>query len=461
MNSFEELRYPWSNALEFLSGSYWAELAAIHLTLGWIFIGWLLLRVNINSKLPAEFRLSVLYFSLTVFTNPAFNMLGLNVNEIFGLLALFVFFLKGHIPNGRNVSQVVASLFLVFLISFLHVLLGVFIYPDLLPDANSVITKLAINCKIAVLAVNLLIVGISLRRGVGLNALMQLCLMSATFGLWMYLVQILVALFGTLPYGTYLDAGFAGVPSFGSVSIERGHFGKFMASYFPFFLFALIVWRSYFLFYLYCVVSIVNISASSQVFFVFSLVLAAGIFRRDISYRHFAFIVAGLIASFVLIVLNWAVFEGVVEKIIRIAVKGDETDGGGRSVGTLLAYLQAYPLGIGFSGSTLRTAPGLAEINSGFFAFISQYSFLSPFVVLGYMFLMFRTARRGLKGGSLERCFVVGVLLSPLIFFVEILWFMPMIWLCFEIIHSQTRTDRLRVGFEKREARSLSKVNLC
>ena len=389
-----------------------------------------------SSQFTLEFRLAVLYFALTVFTNPAFNQGALNINEILGVLALIVVLVKGRMKLGCGASPLSQGLLLVFAASLLHVLVTWLIYPNLLPNLGIFITKLAINFKILVLAGNLAIVGGLLSRGLGMDILIRTCLAAGTFALLMYLVQIAVSRTGTWPYGTFIDAGFVGIPSFGSVSIERGHFGKFMTPYYPFFLYALIVWQARWRFALFFIIMSINFSASSQIFFLCSLLITILMFRHKLGIVPYV----GLILLVMLMIVYRDVFEGIIEKVYLLAIVGDESQGGGRSFGLFVQYLQAYPFGIGYSGSTLRTAPMLPEINAAHFALVTQYSGLALPIVIGFAMLIFKAARTGLHSDTLGRCMMVGVLMLGIIFFTDILWFVPMMWLSMEIVFSQANS---------------------
>jgi len=379
-----------------------------------------------------EFRLAILYFSLTVFNNPSFNIVGLSPNEIFGSAAILVAIIKGGNYFKRHASLVVIGLFIAFTASALHALMAALVYPDLTPDFATIILKIAVNLKILVLAGNLFIIGIELKRGVGLSELIRSILASGTFALLIYMVQIFIFSIGIVPYGTYFDAGFIGIPSFGSVSIERGHFGKFITPYFPFFLYAFIAWKTKWRFLLYLVVGAINFSASSIFFFLYGLFLSGLFFYRSWSRRNF-FAISFFVITSVMLLLSYSnIYEGIVEKIITIAVQGDESQGGGRSFGLFLEYINAYPFGMGYSGSTLRTAPLLPEINAAYFAFLAQYSLLSFPLLFGFAFIWLNAIRLG-SNQLIYRCFNIGVLMAPIIFATDILWFLPLIWLSMEI----------------------------
>lgn len=435
----EENRYPWENAIDFWQGAYWAQIESLHLVLATFFIGYISYKTILKSNLQLEFRLAILYFSLTVFNNPAFNIVGLHPNEFFGVLALLVVVSKGRLLHGKKSSIAVIGVFFTFLITAIHALVIALVYPNLLPDLGTAFLKIAVIFKIFVLAGNLAIVGAEIKNENNLTIVISNCLLAGTFALLMYVVQIFVIANGALPYGTYLDAGFIGLPSFGSVSIERGHFGKFMAPYFPVFLYALVKWKAKFQFLLYCLIGIINFSASSQFFFLCALFLTGILFFQALNIRG---LIGTLVMSTLMIIflsLNWNVFEAIIDKVVSIAIQGDESQGGGRSFGLFVQYILSYPLGMGYSGSTLRTAPDLPEINAAYYAFIAQYSFISIPLIVGFFYIL----KRAIKINSnllINRCFNVGVLMAPIIFFTDILWFVPLIWLSIEINLSVNRS---------------------
>ncbi|MGE0114274.1 MAG: hypothetical protein AB7T07_05255 [Steroidobacteraceae bacterium] len=440
-DNLEETRYPFNNFLEFIGGGYWQQTGAIHLFLGWVFIIALTISFLRTRKYPLHFRTATLYFALTIFTNPAYDFAGLKINEIFGIFSIAVSTITRNrqSPLFSPKSPIVLGLLAVFLVGALHNLLVAFIYPELNPDAKVVITRTAVNLKILTLAVNLLIVSHTLKQRTGIGFLLKTLVISGTFGLAMYLLQGVVLLFtGIFPYGTFLDAGFIGIPTFGSVSIERGHFGKFMAPLFPFFLYCQMIYRWRLPFYLLIFVACINFSSSSQTFFLAFGLLAIWLFRSKFTHGYASIgIVLLAVAISTFVIIYWKAFFAVGVKIWELAFVGDESTGGGRSIGTFSQYIEKYPFGIGYSGSTLRTAPGLPEINAAHFAFFAQYSLLAIPIIFSFLWLVLRTiriAKAQRTNVALTRNMIIAVLGSCLIFAADILWFIPTIWLAYEII---------------------------
>lgn len=440
---FEDLvekRYPFDNCIDFFAGGYWLHIEALHLTLGWLFIGFLIFRL-ICENISLSLKLSVLFFSLVIFSNPAYDLGGFRLNELFGILAVIFSLVLTRTPKISVASPVVRSILIIFIIGILHGLLVSVIYPDLNRNLATGFIRIAVNLKVLVVALNLAIVSSYLKKGLGLNILLKSIVVAGTFALTMYLLQgIVLVSFGTLPYGTFIDAGFIGFPSFASTSIERGHFGKLMTPLFPFFFYAMLAWGWWWCFVLFTFIFLINFSASAQVFFASFILIALYRFMFLFKRKSFLLFSSIIIVLATALVLSYdELFLGVFKKIYELAIKGDE--GGGRGLGVFLDYIDRYPLGIGYGGSTLRTAPGLREINASHFSFISQYSFLSPLILGLYLFLTVKTLQATRSSGLLAKSMIIGVLGSSVIFLADILWFTPTIWLSYLIAWHESKRN--------------------
>lgn len=448
--NLEELRYPFENLIQFLVGGYWYKLEALHLTLGWVFIFVFLYRLSRRPP-PLSLYFSILFFALAIFTNPAFDILGLKINEWFGILAVLVSIGARKKIKLTAARPIALGLGLVFCVGVFHNLLLSLFYPALNVGDGVIFVRAGVNLKIAVLALNLLIIGHYLSRENLLALVIQSLVNVGTFALLMYILQgaILVGL-GVYPYGTYIDAGFIGIPSFGSVSIERGHLGKFIAPLFPFFLYALLAWHWRLRFALFVLISCINFSASGQAFFVAFSLIALWYFRGLLKSTGAAVGFGLLTSSISIVALTFPeAYFGVVQKIYQIAILGDESSGGGRSFGVFLQYLESYPFGIGYSGSSLRTPLGMEQINSGYYAFFAQFFIFSIPILTGYIFLVMKTLRVACTNDLLSKAMSIGVLGSALIFAADILWFIPTIWLSFEVIWAIKRKSINTVDIAK------------
>jgi hypothetical protein len=139
-------------------------------------------------------------------------------------------------------------------------------------------------------------------------------------------------------------------------------------------------------------------------------------------------------------------YGGLVQKIVDFGLRGDA--GGGRGFSVLDAYLSAYPLGIGYSGSTLRNVGALPQINMGAYAMASQLSFLILPIFAGFLWLTYRVIRRGALVGDrvVFGLLVAGMLMAVFIDLVDVLWFVPTLWapmiICDGLAHTRSRARR-------------------
>jgi hypothetical protein len=152
-----------------------------------------------------------------------------------------------------------------------------------------------------------------------------------------------------------------------------------------------------------------------------------------------------IISSFLSVVLINTFSEqilGIVNKINRLGLQGDNE--GGRGLDTLMQYIETYPLGTSYGGSTLRIANNLPEINLGLYAFISQFSFLSILLIIGFILLNLTIIKRSNKfpDKRIRDSLVIGILVSGVIYFVDILWFTPTIWLPLIVCDALSNTSQ-------------------
>jgi hypothetical protein len=376
--------------------------------------------------------LIALYFGLTPFNNYAFQLLpGSSLGDIFGVLAVvyYALLLGGPLRMRLRTSPVGLSLCAVALIATAHaVVIGIF-YPEL--NANGAgLLRFVVTAKILVLGLCCCLFDRVFTEREHIDWLIRKVVSFAVIGLVTYMLQGMLLLTGTVPYGTYLDAGFVGFPSFGGICIERGHFGKMMTPLFPLFLYAALKQKRTKEFFAFAGVTLVNFSASSLVFFASYASVAAYYFRKRLKQIKVVIVLACatvLVGYFV--VSTWTLWVALADKINQLVLQGDSE--GGRGLDTFLSYLEKYPFGTSYSGSSLRTAPGLDEINMGIFALGAQLSFISPVLVTSFLVLMYYGIRctRYIEDVDVRRILKTGILVMPIIFFADILWFVSVIWL--------------------------------
>lgn len=430
MNEFEELRYPFDSVLDFVRGGYFAEPAGLHLTIALILFALLTLHVMFGRG-PVVQRLITVFFAGTVYNNPAFGIPGgLHFNELAGVLAalwLLVLMLGGLRMDVRRVG---VPVLLGGLVMLAHAAFVSVWDAALIPDDSTAILRGVLVARIFVLGI--IVVGMEAlyRTEEDFERLIQAMVRFGVVAILIYFVQVGIFLSGTRPYGTYWDAGFTGIPSFGSVSIERGHFGKFLVVLFPFFAWVAAKRRRWTPMLLFLLVTLVNFSASSMSFLVGYIVLSALLLHRYVV-RPSA--LKWLIPAGAIVFLLASVFSeqygGLVQKIVDLGVRGDA--GGGRGLSVLGAYLSAHPLGLGYSGSTLRNVGTLPQINMGILAMASQLSFMIVPIFAGFLWLNYRVARESHRIGDrvLVGLLLGGMMMAILIDLVDVLWFVPTLWL--------------------------------
>jgi hypothetical protein len=429
MGEFDELRYPFDTLIDFVRGGYFAERAGLHLTIALIVFGLLSLHV-LHSRRPLIQRLITLFFAGTVYNNPAFALPGgLHFNEIAGVLAalwLVVMMLGGMKLDVRRVG---IPLMIGGLMILAHAAFVVVWDATLVPDNATAVMRGVLLARIFVLGIIVLGLEALYRTQQDYEALMQAMVRFGVAAILIYFLQVGVFLSGTRPYGTYWDAGFTGIPSFGAVSIERGHFGKFLIVLFPFFAWAAARRRRWLSLALFFLVTLVNFSASSMSFLAGYIAITAVLLHRQvIRPSALKWLVPGVATIVVLASRFGEQYSGLFQKILDLGLKGDE--GGGRGLSVLGSYLSAHPLGLGYSGSTLRNVGTLPQINMGAFAMASQLSFLIVPIFAGFLWLNYRVARDGRRIGDhvVVGVLVGGMVMAILIDLVDILWFVPTLW---------------------------------
>jgi len=429
MSNFDELRYPFGSLLEFLRGGYFTERAGLHLTIALILFGILSVHV-LMGRGPLVQRLITLFFAGSVYNNPVFTIVGgLHVNEIAGSLAALWILLLMLGGLRMDVRRVGIPLLLGGLALFTHAALVSAFDTTLVPDNGTAIMRGVLVARIFVLGIIAIGMESLYRTREDFEVLMEAMVRFGVVAILIYFIQTGVFLSGTRPYGTYWDAGFTGIPSFGAVSIERGHFGKFLILLFPCFAWVAMKRRRWIPMLLFCLVTLVNFSASSMSFLAgYVVITGVLLFRQVVRPSAVKWLIPAVAVGFILVSRFGAQYGGLIEKIVSLGLHGDE--GGGRSFSVLDAYLTAHPMGIGYSGSTLRNVGTLPQINMGVYALASQLSFLIIPILAAFLWLNLRVIRESAWIGDrvVAGVLVAGMLMAVFIDLVDVLWFVPTIW---------------------------------
>ena len=444
MNDFDELRYPFDTIIDFVSRGYWADRAGLHLTLALIVFAILTVHVMLGRG-PVLQRLITVFIAGTVYNNPVFAVPGgLHFNEIAGVVAAL--WLAGLLLGGlrMDVRRIAIPLAIGGLAMLSHAAFVSVLDVAVTPDTSTAITRGVLIARIFVLA--LVILGIEALY-VTREDFEQLMAAMVRFGvaaIAIYFIQTAVFVSGTRPYGTYWDAGFTGIPSFGAVSIERGHFGKFLIMLFPFFAWAGIKRRRWLPMVLFFLVTLVNFSASSMSFLAGYVVITALVLHRYVVRPStIKWLVPAAATVLVLASRFGEQYGGLIDKVVNVGVKGNAE--GGRGFSVLEAYLSTHPFGLGFSGSTLRNVGTLPQINMGAWAMASQLSLLVIPIFLGFLWLNYRVIRQSRAIGDrvVAGLLISGMIMSVFIDLVDVLWFVPTIWapivICDGLAHADGR----------------------
>jgi hypothetical protein len=442
MSDFNELRYPFDSLLDFIRGGYFAERAGLHLTIALVLFGILTMQVLL-ARGPFVQRLITLFFAGAVYNNAVFTVPGgLHFNEIAGVLAALWIILLMIGGLRMDVRRVGIPILVAGLVLLAHAALVSVFDGDLIPDNGTAVMRAVLVGRIFVLGIIAVGMESLYRTREDFETLIEAIVRFGVAAIIVYFIQTAVFLSGTRPYGTYWDAGFTGIPSFGAVSIERGHFGKFLILLFPFFAWVAAKRRRWLPMLLFLLVTLVNFSASSMSFLAAYIAITVLLLFRDVVRPSTVkwLIPAGAILV-VLVSRFGEQYSGLVQKIMNVGVRGEE--GGGRSFSVLEAYLTAHPLGLGYSGSTLRNVGTLPQINMGAYALVSQLSLLVIPVLVAFLWLNYRVIREsGWIGDRVVAGVLVGAMLTAiLIDLVDILWFVPTIWapmiICSGLAHAR------------------------
>ena len=429
MGDFEELRYPFDTLLDFVQGGYFAERAGLHLTIALVVFLLLSAHVMFGRGTLVQ-RLITIFFAGSVYNNPVFALPGgLHFNELAGVVAalwIVVLMLGGLRLDVRRVG---IPLLLGGLIMLAHAAFVSVWDAALIPDNATAVLRGVLLARIFVLGIIILGIEALYKTEEDFESLMQAMVRFGVAAILIYFIQVGVFLSGTRPYGTYWDAGFTGIPSFGAVSIERGHFGKFLIVLFPVFAWAAAKRRQWLPMLLFFLVTLVNFSASSMSFLAGYLAITALLLnRRMIRPSALKWLIPAAVTVLILASRFGPQYGALLQKIVDLGVRGDE--GGGRGLSVLGAYLSAHPLGLGYSGSTLRNVGTLPQINMGAYAMASQLSFLLIPIFAGFLWLNYRVARRSTLIGDrvVIGLLVGGMLMAVVIDLIDVLWFVPTLW---------------------------------
>jgi len=444
-NMLYDFRYPFNTALEFFSGLYFLNLEALHLMVGYFLLSFMIVRVFSNSNIPLPYKFAIIYFSGTIFNNPAYKIV-ITISELFGIFAVIIFINRRYIKLNSISNYII----LFGVISALHLSILVMFDEHVANDFD--LYRAAVLLKLFVLAFNIIILFNYINSDYDLKVFINYSIIIFNIVVISYLVQVVVFVMGTVPYGSFSPTGWVEsiIPSFGATSVERGHLGKFFVPLFPLYLYAYhkLGYKKSFL--LYLIVAFSNFSASSYAF-LFLYILGMIILLHK-EFKNLIFLIIVFIALTVSF-FNNQIF-GIITKIYELAIISEKADlGGGRSFLWIFDIIESYPFGFGYGGSSYRNSHGISglDLSNAVVIFFGQLSILGFFIIGIFVFNMNKIFKTGkyLNFRFERKLLFLSITVMSLIFLADVLWFVPVIWLPVVILTILARNEK-RKSIENR-----------
>ena len=430
-----DFRYPFSSGIDFFTGLYFLNLEALHLTIGYLLLVYLIIKVFIDKNLELTLKFSVIYFAATIFNNPAYSF-GVTIAEIFGIMAAVIHIKSLKISNNK----ITMFMILFFVVSLIHLLL-IAVFSNLILESISIM-RIAVIAKIIVLSLNISILFHYIKSMVKIEIFIKYMIYFVNVVAISYLIQILVFVSGILPYGSFSPAGWSEsiIPSFGATSIERGHLGKFFVPLFPLYLYAFNTFGYRKSFILFLLISFLNFSASAYAFLFSYLILTMILFGVELKKIIFLFSI-----SVVLFYFSEQITT-LIMKIYQLAIEQDNS--GGRSFSLIFDVWNNFPFGYGYGGSTFRNLHGIEglDLNNAIVVFFGQLSILAPFMIIALLYTfcsLYKNYAMQTTDKFLKKLLLMSMIVMLVIFAADSLWFTTTIWIplivFIIIIHVQKR----------------------
>ena len=446
-----ELRPSYRNFLEFISCGFRFEF--INIYLGFLVIAFLTLWVC-TSRQNTHIKLITLYFSLSFFTNFAYQMYRARffdyIGIVIGLIVISILLL-----HPLKIWRGGKTLFFLMIILLLHILiLYIAGYFDRYESGDKVFLQRMVMIFRVVFLFFVVLYFMNFVRDQGQIDFIVTAFKYTGAACLLIMVFQEILFFGFGYESTCLNFASARIPlpRFGSISIEGGHFGRLIPTFLVYFL----VPRKAGLkitaaFFLLVFLSLTNISISlyGYLVFIFLSMIVVNLFVCKI-HRLKLFIsvliatIAGASVSFPVYALRlW-------DKISALLFKyGDQYERFAfRKPGFVYKSLSEFPLGIGF-GVSNRHLPDESFTDMGIYALISQTSILSIVIILLFVCYWFLLLRRFIKYKRdllikpyAPHSFIMALAI-PFIFIFDIVWLYPGYILPFLILSAYTRSEEL------------------
>jgi len=455
MISFSELRPSYTNFLEFVQLGYKPEFVNIYL-------GFLLILATsfyiFRAKENIHIKLIAWYFSLSFFTNFAYQMYRARIFDFIGIaisliVILILFRHKLKIWPFEKILLILTAVLLLHLLT-----LYLFGYFEKYGAGDRVfLQRLVMLFRLGVLFLVVLYFTNFVRNERQISFIVSAFKYTGLATIFiMVLQEILFFGFGYSTVGLNFASGLIPIPRFGSVAIEGGHFGKLMPTFLVYFLAhkkdGLKVTP---LFFFLVLLSITNISASFYGYLVFIFLSMIVVNTFILKIRGLKLFLTITIAGTVTVVVWFhEYFLPFWQKVSGLLFKfGDKYDQFVyRNPDFLYKSLSEFPLGIGF-GASNRFLPDGSFTDTGIYAIVSQLSILSLIILLFFFYYWLFTVRcftkykRKLLKAPYAAHSLIMVLATPFIFFFDIVWLYPGYILPFLILAVYLKKEKLeRLG---------------
>ena len=433
MVSFSELRPSYVNFVEFVSLGYRREFVNIYLGFLVIFAALFYIfksRENIHVKFIA------LYFSLSFFTNFAYQMYGARLFDYVGIVISLIAILI-ILKRKLKILFFEKTLFLLAAILFLHLLIlyGAGYFGKYDAADRVFFQRMVMVLRVFILFFVVLYFTNFVKTEKDIDFIVSTFKYVGMAILFIMMVQeILFFGFGNSTVGLNVASGGVLLPRFASVAIEGGHFGRLLPTFLIYFLAQKGDKLKVGLLFCFLIgLSATNISASFYgclFFLILSLAVTHLSFCKIRNSKTFL-IVCGLV-GFLICYYFYDYVYLLGEKVVGLVFGfGDAYSGFfNRRWGFVYKSLSQFPLGIGF-GVSNRFLPDGSYTDSGIFAVISQLSALSFVFILFFLYYWhfqlrtFVKNKRELVNKRYAPHAIIMLLATPLIFFFDIVWLYP------------------------------------
>lgn len=435
---FHEVRpehFGYSNFYEFLKLPPAIELLPIYLGL---FVIFCVLLYTFKSKVSWRIKLLSLYFSLSFFTNFAYQWNSLRPFDFIGIIVSLCILADTLLNKKIKIYQTEKRILLFSILLIMHLMLisGLGYLERYDNDIEVMVKKIIMICRLIVVVFIIIFYMNSIRTEQETEFIVTSFKYTGLSTLLIMLVQEFFFWgFGQSTVGLNIATGQIPVPRFASVSIEGGHFGRLI----PTFLIYFIAEKRKFLkigpiFLLSFIVSLTNISASFYGYLVF--IMAAAIycnlyFKRIKHGSSFLFLMLLVSIGIIYKFKEYAMLF--INKIVNLLLVSNEYEVftyRGIGVDFVKSTLDMFPLGIGF-GVSERFLPDGSFTDIGIYALVTQISFLSIIAIVIFALFwisLFRKVKK-YKKIIMEKKYAahsfIMFLAIPFIFIFDIVWLYP------------------------------------